>query len=85
MSQQSYDEFEVRLALIHACDKVGSQTAFGRIHGIDPSYISAVATGRVKLGRSIPKILGFERTVRYVRKPAITSKTQPQNQTAVVP
>jgi hypothetical protein len=86
MSQPTYDEFEVRLALIHACDELGSQAAFARKHNVDQAWLGCVIRGQRPLGRRIPKLLGFERVaVRYIRKPANTSGESPRVGEGLVP
>jgi hypothetical protein len=85
MTRTVYDETEVRLAVLRACDEVGGQAEFARRHNMDPHDLSRMIRGEKTIGIKVPAIIGFEKVIGYVRKAGITSDTKPQTQTIVFP
>lgn len=81
----TFDEFEVRLALIHACDEYGSQRAFARAHDFHECDIGKMIRGQARLSRKVLAVLGYEKVTRYIRRPAITGGESPSNAVGLVP
>jgi hypothetical protein len=64
---------QVRRLLRAACEKAGSQSEWGRTHGIAQQYVSMVLNKRRPPGPQILEALGLARVPRataYVRKAA---------------
>jgi hypothetical protein len=79
------DELTVRLALIRACKEAGTYKNFAYGHNISPTSVWEVVNGLHAPGGKILAALGFEKVIRYVRKPSITSGEQPRTQAELVP
>ncbi len=79
------DELTVRLALIRACAAAGGYKNFAYANGISPTSVWEAVNGLRAPGEKIIAALGFEKVIRYVRKPAITSGEPPRNAAELVP
>jgi DNA-binding transcriptional regulator YdaS (Cro superfamily) len=65
--QPALDEFELRLEIIRACDRLGSQAAFARQCGVSETLVSLTIRGTQRPGSKLLRAFGYERVTRYVR------------------
>jgi len=59
---------DVRRLLAEACERVGGQRAWAKLHDLDVGYVNHVLHGRKEPHNKICKALKIKRAVSYIAK-----------------
>lgn len=59
---------DVRQSLRRACDALGGQSRWAKLHDLSSAYVSDVLSGRREPGETILSALGWQRVVFYRKR-----------------